>query len=87
MTTATATRVPSTTGVQRQLHTSGDIKIEWDREDPASIERARGEFDTLVKERKYGALGRAPGAKTLSTIREFDPSLAEIQLLQPQAGG
>lgn len=67
--------------------TDGDKHIEWDPEDPKSVEKARKEFEELRKKgHKAFKVGRKP-QRTGQEVAEFDPSAGEIILTPPMAGG
>jgi hypothetical protein len=82
----TMTRPVSSKGRLTTLDETGDIVLTWDRNDPASVEKARGEFEAAVS-RGFGATGRLPRARAPKAIHEFTPELAEITLIPPRAAG
>ena len=59
---------------------TGDKRIKWDKDNPASVEKARRKFDNL-KFDGY-AFFRAD-----SQISEFDPDAGEILAVPPMQGG
>ena len=68
-----------------QFSPQGDTAIvEWEETDEKSIEKARGAFKAARAD-GYATVAVADGGAT--TVETFDPTIDEIILLRPIAGG
>lgn len=67
------------------LDHTGDTRIEWDGDDPASVEIARASFDAALR-KGHLAYRVGAGGRQGEQIREFDPA-AERIVLSPQLVG
>lgn len=65
---------------------SGHSKIEWDPDDPESVENARKMFDDLL-EKGYAAFRVKYVADKGENVKEFDPEAHELLMVPPMAGG
>ena len=76
------------TGFMAKMGEEGDTKVMWDKDNPAEVEAARVQFETLTKKHRYLAF-RAEGKKGEKgeQIREFDPDAERIILVPPMVGG
>lgn len=67
--------------------TDGDKHIEWDPDDPKSVEKAKKQFEKLRdKGHKAYKVGRKP-QRTGQEIKNFDPEIGEYIFAPPMAGG
>lgn len=73
------------TGTLSVLDHTGDTRIEWDSEDPASVEIARASFN-VARRKGHFAYRLTSGDRRGEQIREFDPE-AERIVLSPQLVG
>lgn len=72
----------------RWVSSKGDESIEWDPEDQASIEKAKSKFDELTKKGfKAFKVIKEEVTRKGEQIKEFDPSVKEILMTAPMAGG
>ncbi len=76
-------------GVLRILDQTGDTIVEWQTDDPTSVEQVRAEFDRLVGLEKWHAFARDAGAPAdeATLVRTFDEHADEIVLTRPLMGG
>lgn len=67
---------------------SGDTKLTWDPHEPAEVDAARAQFNTLVRDKKYAAfrMGARDGVQG-EQVREFDPNAERIIFVPPMKGG
>lgn len=67
---------------------AGDLRTMWDKGNPDEVAAARGQFDELVKKKKYLAY-RAVGKQgdQGEQIREFDPEAERIIFVKQNRGG
>lgn len=81
------------TGTMHTLDRSGDVRHMWDKDNEAEVAAARTLFGELTQPRSRGGKGylayRAEGKDGHQgrQIREFDPDLERIILVQPPVGG
>ena len=66
---------------------SGHSTVEFDKADPAAMERAERLFADLVKGAKKVAYARAGKGEPSRVIRKVDPNAEETVFFSPLAGG
>lgn len=65
----------------------GDKHIQWDPDDPKSVEEAEEEFDKLKKKgHKLYRVEQKP-SRTGEPVDKFDPSVKEYIAAPPMGGG
>ena len=69
----------------RVLNRSGDTTLEWEVDNPASVEVVRKQFDSII-ESGYMAV-RIDSPTEGEVIRTFDPEAKEIIATAPMVGG
>jgi hypothetical protein len=74
------------THVLKELNHKGDTRIQWDPDDPNSVEQARRTFNEL-KKKGYAAFRVNRKGDKGETMKEFDPEALSITMSPPQAGG
>jgi len=71
-------------GKVRILNREGDSEIQWNKEDPASLEAAKVIVEDLQKQGN-AAFAKKNGETAL--VRQFDPDAEEILIVKPLVGG
>lgn len=77
---------PTATGALCVLCGRGDIRLEWDQNDPASVERARAEWAALIG-KGFAAFRMEGDGSAGEQVKEFDPTAREVIFVPPVAGG
>lgn len=73
-------------GTMAIMGTEGDVKLEWNPDDPEDVRKARETFDTL-KKKGFMAFSVKAGGKKGALLPEFDPHVASIVMVPAVAGG
>lgn len=73
-------------GVLCTMDETGDSPMQWDKNNPEQVAKARGRFDDLIKQGYLGYKVNAKGDKG-SVLSAFDPSAERIIMAPPMVGG
>lgn len=77
-------------GKLKVMDGNGHTEVEWDVNDPASVEKARTVFQHKILA-GYHAYAVAPingaGERKGAMIKEFDPEAERVVIAPPMAGG
>jgi len=73
------------TGTMRAINSTGDSKIEWDKNNPLEVAEARNSFHNYLDKGFTAYKGKAIGKGAKLTV--FDSDLEMIVLVPPAVGG
>jgi hypothetical protein len=68
------------------LGSGGDVKVEWDPEDPDSVEQARAEFDAIATGKGMRIMKILEDGTT-EGVTEFDPTAGRYVAIPQLVGG
>lgn len=74
-------------GVLRIADETGDTPMQWDRNDPEQVAKARAQFDRYTKELRHTAYTVTDNGKRNVVIHDFDPDAERIILMPQFVGG
>lgn len=73
-------------GTMRVAGRQGDVRVQWDPEDPDSVKHARAVYQREVRDRGGAAWRVGPEGRT-ERMNAFDPEAAEVIVTPAMAGG
>lgn len=69
------------------LRSKGDVRYEWDQDDPAQVELARKAFEKAMKKGFKAFRMDAKEQQEGESLKEFDPTAEKIFLVPQLVGG
>jgi hypothetical protein len=75
------------TGIMSEMNSTGDTKVEWNKDSPEEVDNARASFDRLTKNNKFAAFRLNRDGSQGGKMTSFDPKAERIVLVPAYAGG
>lgn len=79
-------QIPEHLSAMAVMDGTGDTKLTWDPGQPAEVDAARAQFDTL-KKKGYAAFRMSEGGDQGEQLHEFDPRARRTIFVPQMKGG
>jgi len=75
------------TGIMSEMNSTGDTKVQWNKDSPDEVDNARASFERLTKNGKFTAFRMDKDGRQGGKMTSFDPKAERIILVPQYQGG